>query len=474
MFGSSIGWLTSVCALTESTAAKAHSRPPWAAYLHCSGMPADLAQARTASARSNEDDGRLTYWDMMKASPFKHQVFVAVVALQCVCILLERILLYALADRSDADFDRESIYFFIVIAVSTCFVFYFAVHSILQCNAFETGAFFFSCCMLLARLAAEASSGDSECYGNEQIICIVFLVLGCTFVVAAMLFTVSIAKDLQWKRYKALGAQPATRNLYRLFELFSAVRKLDMQFSLLTLITGIVFFGGQKVSSASPATYALVVNALLFVVEIAWDRTGDEGIKREDSYLLFIFWALSLFLPVFIITVAADVVTDNILLVEAKSPNVKFTILVMAVLTLLNRVATVAVSALLYRSFGEPYQGLKRLIGSGDRKTLFNRHRVRGAAGAPLPEGSYTESESTPAASKGTAMVVGGGAAVTAVAVNPFTAATASAGAGVAQGFVEVPLDRGESARDWGATASPRTGSPPMKAGVRPGAEPHV
>lgn len=440
-----------------------------------SRMPADLSQARTASVRENEDDGRLTYWDMIKASPFKHQVFIAVVALQSVCILLERILLYALADKSDADFDRESIYFFIVIAVSTCFVFYFAVHSILQCNAFETMAFFFTCCMLLARLAAEASSGDSECYGNEQVICIVFLVLGCSFVVAAMLFTVSIAKDLQWKRYKALGAQPTTRNLYRLFELFSAVRKLDMQFSLLTLITGIVFFGGQRVSSASPATYALVVNALLFLVELAWERLGDEGIKREDTYLLYVFWALSLFLPVFIATVAADVVTEGILLVEAKSPNVKYTILIMAVLTLMNRAATVAVSVLLYRSFGEQYQGLKRLIGSGDRKTLFNRHRVRGAAsgtagGTPLPAGSYAEVDSTPAASKGTTLVVGSGAGVTAVALNPFTAATGSVSGQGGGGFVEVPLDRGESARDWGGT----TTTPPMKGGGRVGAEPHV
>ena len=114
-------------------------------------------------------------------------------------------------------------------------------------------------------------------------------------------------QDLKWRKYKAIGADPGTRHLYlrsvlfmwvlmithtpsrgcvvscclpyeshprqgigactpltfasssRRYELFSALRKLDFQFSIILLITGIVFF-----SDSADLVAGLVPNVLLF------------------------------------------------------------------------------------------------------------------------------------------------------------------------------------------------------------------
>ncbi len=110
-----------------------------------------LDEARAASATTSVELSKLTYWDMIKASPKRHKAFLVMIALQILCVIVERVVLFSLLTNKNA----EAWYFLAVILVSVGFVGYFAVHSILQCNSFEMGAFFVSSIMLLARTAAE-------------------------------------------------------------------------------------------------------------------------------------------------------------------------------------------------------------------------------------------------------------------------------------------------------------------------------
>jgi len=395
-----------------------------------SAPAAGLAAARTASAADGgaEDGGPPpTYWEMARSSPLRHRQFLLLILLQVLSVVTERVVLFALATTSDPANVREDAFFLVIILISAAFVFYFAFHSVLQANSFEMGAFFVASLLLLSRVAVEFANRDSnECSIPE--VCLAFLALAVAFILAAMVFTVSIAKDLEWKRYKAIGAEMGTRKLYRTFELFSAVRKLDMQFSIITLVTGAAFFRPGALDSVG--TYALGANLFMFVIEIAWEVLGDTAIKTEDEYRLYVFWALSLFLPVFIVSIAVDVLNgDETLLQGAGSASVRATIAAMAALALLNRAATVAVSVVLYRQFGPGYVGLRRII-DGDRRSKFNRHRVKGAGAA---------------AAAGTAMVVAAPPPPAAVllppsavaASNPFATATAAAAAA------------GEGVEDW-------------------------
>ena len=82
--------------------------------------------------------------------------------------------------------------------------------------------------------------------------------------------------------------------MYRSFELFSAVRKVDLQFSLITLYTGLVYTGGSI--SLLTVQITLAANVTLILIEIAWEWLGDASIKTENYKYMYAFWCLSVFL----------------------------------------------------------------------------------------------------------------------------------------------------------------------------------
>lgn len=42
---------------------------------------------------------------------------------------------------------------------------------------------------------------------------------------------------MKWTKYKAIGTDPVTRRVYLRYELFSAMRKLDVQFTFIMLVS---------------------------------------------------------------------------------------------------------------------------------------------------------------------------------------------------------------------------------------------
>lgn len=315
-----------------------------------------------------EDSSKESFLQIFKSLPLLHQSFIAIVLLQCISTLIERIWLFTYADLSDKIHLRQALYFLLVVLVSLVFVAYFAIHSVLHTNSFEMFAFFFASTMLLIRIVMEYVNRSEECSHNHAKVCASFLGISIFFIVVAMGFTTSIFKDLRWKRYKALGAQPLTQRMYRLYELFTAVRKLDIQFSLICLITGLVFFSGDIYTAKRIA--ALTINVLLFAVELVWDLLGNYGIDKESFRALVGFWSLSFFLPLAIILLIVDTFVTNDLFILATSESLRVTILVMGILAIINRIATVATAVLLFTNFGPNYVGLRRII-EGNKRSRF-------------------------------------------------------------------------------------------------------
>ena len=326
-------------------------------------------------ARAVRSLSSTSYFDMIRASPPVHRAFVVTAALQCFCILFERVYILsqnARAFEKDADIPlREALWFFIVIAFSAVFVFYFAVHSMLETNTYEMIAFFVSSVVLLARLISEYAGRTDECVGDSASnVCAGFLGVALIFVSAGLVFFFLMYRDLVYKRYKALGSKMYAHKAYLRFELFSAVRKLDFQFSLITLITGVTFFIGAPGPFALPA---FIVNILLFGVELVWERAGVTALKSESRWHLALFWALSPLLPAFILILGVETITTGQLFSRAATgSSLRPHILAMGGLALAARTASVVMSILLARSFGPDYVALRRIL-EGDRKTAFSR-----------------------------------------------------------------------------------------------------
>ncbi len=62
------------------------------------------------------------------------------------------------------------------------------------------------------------------------------LIISVTFNAVHWYMYYRMSEDLRWRRYKVLGTNPDTLRLYRRFELFAAMRKLDVQFSVIILV----------------------------------------------------------------------------------------------------------------------------------------------------------------------------------------------------------------------------------------------
>jgi uncharacterized membrane protein len=180
-------------------------------------------------------------------------------------------------------------------------------------------------------------------------------------------------EDLRWKRYKAVGGEAKVAQLYRKYEIFTACRKVDLQFSINTLFTGLLYTSTNLGNVT--ARFAFGANIALVMVEVAWEVTGIFGVRKKDPWWLYAFWLLSLFLPMFIVSMAYDYWTENNVLRDATT-EVSITVGVFALLGVLNRILTVIFSALLYAAFDQPeYAAVQRIIISG--RAAFNRSRVK-------------------------------------------------------------------------------------------------
>lgn len=174
--------------------------------------------------------------------------------------------------------------------------------------------------------------------------------------------------SLLWRKYKAVGAEVETRSMYRLYEIYSSVAKVDLQFSTMTLITGLVFFTFDD----RIANNATALNVVLFVIEIVWEWVGSRAVHKESAMAMYLFWTLSIFFPMFVINVGVE----RDVLFQYASMTDTIIIYCTALVALVNRLITVALSVALFRNFGDKYHGLRRVLEGGDAIQRFEKAKV--------------------------------------------------------------------------------------------------
>ncbi|KAA0162250.1 hypothetical protein FNF31_03292 [Cafeteria roenbergensis] len=177
-------------------------------------------------------------------SPRPHKAFIATVTLQSVWLVVSRIILIVQVSMDPLRSVDELQWWYLALMVLTgWFVQSFAFEAVANANACELGAFVVVSIFLVIRDALGAFSSNADCESlSLQSECVAFLAVTCAFKRVYWALSLLMFTDLRWIKYKALGTDRELRAMHVRFEFFSAVKKLDVQFSLVVLATGLVFF----------------------------------------------------------------------------------------------------------------------------------------------------------------------------------------------------------------------------------------
>ena len=286
--------------------------------------------------------------------------------------------------RDATDVQLDEVWMLVMMLATAIFMTWFGIESIVKANAFEIGAYVGTSAFLMVRQLSDYacylqnSDADSQtlnCGTPGFSIPTVHTMFALTMLlnVVELVLCAIMVPDLRWTKYKAIGSDNTVRGLYKQYELFSSVRKMDLQFSVLLVITGLVFFSHKTQDQET----GLAPTLLLALAELVWDRVGVHAIKRGDEWALYMFWALSLILPMYVSSVAlVSLDNDNVYFDELRRgqdgsdrPDRLSKVAVLAIACFLNRISTVVVSYVLYREFGtEKYKALQRVFQLGFKK----------------------------------------------------------------------------------------------------------
>lgn len=157
-----------------------------------------IAAARSASAASaaeREDETRLeTYSKIIGSSPWYHKLFVALVVVQALYVVAERV---SVLVQSAPNISSDETFFFGVIIISVYFAAWYGIHAILSVNYLELGAFRLVTLWLLARSCVDWATRADEC-ANFGSACLAFFIVGLAFNTATLLLTWWMLPDLKW------------------------------------------------------------------------------------------------------------------------------------------------------------------------------------------------------------------------------------------------------------------------------------
>eukprot|EP01138_Halocafeteria_seosinensis_P001606 gb/GECG01001645.1/.p1 GENE.gb/GECG01001645.1/~~gb/GECG01001645.1/.p1 ORF type:complete len:576 (+),score=79.39 gb/GECG01001645.1/:1-1728(+) len=315
---------------------------------------------------------------ILKESPWQQKVFVVVAVLQVVYLLAQLFWDLECTERKGSEDsggelliqDVRLLVIHMVVLSPTAL--YFAIDAILTDNTSELFAFLFMSLLLPARVISfELVDGQQDCPEGADVAGFVLAVFTGVFNIVYFALLCNTYRDLRLKRFYSLGADPKTRELYRLHEKFDSIKKLDAVMVLLIMAT-LIFFEASASDDRDQAT-RLTIIILLFLTEIPFAVVGSQAVARSDPYRTYLFWAIAIFLPVFVVTFGSEAASDSAHFNEFKENSRGevdvgryATMVVIGSVSIIVRASTVMFSVLLYFKYGTPqYRKMLKLVQEG-------------------------------------------------------------------------------------------------------------
>jgi hypothetical protein len=185
---------------------------------------------------------------------------------------------------------------------------------------YEVFCFAISSVLLSFRVFFEWLINADECKGaSQEMTCLIFFIVTASFSVIHWYLAYRIYKVIRWQIYKGVGALQQVRDLwgvcgwryrcscsaassmqtkavYDTYLKFSSAKLLDVQFAVLILFTGFIFFHTHL--------DAMIPLIILIVTEPIWIVLGYYGFRKEKKWAMNAFLIMAVLLPLYIVYVS--------------------------------------------------------------------------------------------------------------------------------------------------------------------------
>lgn len=239
--------------------------------------------------------------------------------------------------------DTDTIWHFTVNILNIAFFLHISFSAILNENLFELYAFllfrtFISIRVILDVMDREDTCRESlllvYCYGMFAFVMMfygIYLVLVCC-----------LKRELGWRFYKEVGVKLELKKCYSFYQAFKTCVKLD------TYSSGILIFSCLYFSSGDDFVTGIVLSVIMLVVEAMWLVLGYKAVHSEHQCRMQVFLVSALLAPIYAIYFIVMFAGEP----ESYRAEVFTSVLVVATLAMVMRVALIAAAMLLYQQFG--------------------------------------------------------------------------------------------------------------------------
>eukprot|EP00762_Andalucia_godoyi_P002122 ANDGO_02530.mRNA.1 hypothetical protein AMSG_03988 len=286
--------------------------------------------------------------------PLIGKIFLTVILLECFVVCGTTIAVLASTPS------HASTYYCILVLLTIIFLGYFGIDAVVQENSYQLVAFLLTTVLLTSRVVysyvfARSDSNNKNLTEVDQSLVFAAMIVACVCQVLYIPIGYKVYQSFGWKTFKRVGASSGIISMFKAYQIFLSIIKVDIQFCIVvTLMAG--FFLDYHWA------FGVIVSGL-FVTLVFSYVVIDFGIKQERSGIVLAYLLFSLFAPAYIVYKLIMIYEDEDLIKNVDNGDSKDTtrylLTISAVCALICRIGCMSTCIFCYTNFGK---SLKEIV----------------------------------------------------------------------------------------------------------------
>lgn len=180
----------------------------------------------------------------------------------------------------------------LLLSLATLFMLYFAINGVLSENRFELICYLFVTSLIsFCTIYAFVFLGKED--GKQSIVVWIRLISVCIFCPLNFVLGWFTYKAFGWKIYHKIGANITLQSIYRKYQIFVSLLKIDLLFG-----TGLVLGIGLFQLDDGVTFY---IDLAMLPISIGWAMLGLFGVRHEEKISMGFFLSFAVLEPIYIV-----------------------------------------------------------------------------------------------------------------------------------------------------------------------------